>query len=831
MSKLKSRLFAGFFSCAFLAAISGTLGVLCMRHVQGKLQMTTREISATIDRQNRGSVFLSSLRATCDAIVGARSRDSLESLQSELANRSPRGASEGESELLRGVLAEIGSLIAHRSREMAASERMTDLSKSCSGLLKIIDKTTVEMVDASDFSATLFVEDAIDGIRTNATSYRQEVADKFREVFATSERSIGSIRAALSMRSSLHELNALAKDALLSQDTAVVDYAEGEIATLLANATKALARLKEDKAMAQVFDGLKRLAPLIRDILEVKRQILAGEVEHAVGLASLSRQKKTLDEAVAAINKAAVEKSDAAEFSASMDIENALGRIQAKAGSIASGTQTDVANVSKTTTRAITTIKTALSVRSYCHELDALVKDSLLATDTALIEYSRSDIKTLLRSARDGITLLSQDETTTSVSTALTQLTGLVDHMLDAKSEMLESQSDLTRTREQLASNMSRLDDELAAEAEALRAKADATFLRSSTIVSRWQLVQLFIGCGAVVLAVVIGVLVSRSIGNPISNVIRVLNRGAVRVTTTSRQVEDTSKQIAAGAGDQASSLDQVSSSLEQMAAMTRQTAASAEDANSMAADTRLAAEKGFGAMGELTEAIARIRESSNQTAEIVKMIDEIASQTNLLALNAAVEAARAGEAGRGFAVVAQEVRSLAKRSAEAAKESGELISQSREKAETGVGTSEQVVGIFQRIVQDIQKGSDRIAEVSGASQEQALGIEQVSDAVTQMDKVTQSNVSYAKRSAVASMDLSRQSEELGEIVQVLVGIVGGLEPVQAQAGAFESDDEILRPGAKRGPAADRSAAENLPPVHAVDPPTRADTVRPPLLG
>ena len=171
--------------------------------------------------------------------------------------------------------------------------------------------------------------------------------------------------------------------------------------------------------------------------------------------------------------------------------------------------------------------------------------------------------------------------------------------------------------------------------------------------------------------------------------------------------------------------------------------------------------------------AIQKIKASSDETAKIIKTIDEIAFQTNLLALNAAVEAARAGEAGMGFAVVAEEVRNLAMRSAEAAKNTAELIDGSQTNADNGVAVTTEVSEILKEIAVSSQKVKQLIGEVSAASDEQAQGINQVNAAITQMDQVTQSSAANAEESASASEELSSQAVELKNMVDVLVTIVG----------------------------------------------------------
>ncbi len=279
---------------------------------------------------------------------------------------------------------------------------------------------------------------------------------------------------------------------------------------------------------------------------------------------------------------------------------------------------------------------------------------------------------------------------------------------------------------------------------------------------------------GAIVLGVLLAVFITKSITGPINKVIEGLTAGAGQVAAASNQVSASSQQMAEGSSEQASSLEEISSSLEEMTSMTRQNAENTQQANTTSDETKTAADKGADAMKRMSEAIGKIKASSDETAKIIKTIDEIAFQTNLLALNAAVEAARAGEAGMGFAVVAEEVRNLAQRSAEAAKDTSSLIEESQNNADNGVTVSNEVADILGEISAAATKVSQLINEVTAASEEQAQGISQVNSAVSQMDQVTQSTAANAEESASASEELSSQAVELNDLVNVLVDMVGG---------------------------------------------------------
>ncbi|WP_113632804.1 methyl-accepting chemotaxis protein [Pectobacterium peruviense] len=239
-----------------------------------------------------------------------------------------------------------------------------------------------------------------------------------------------------------------------------------------------------------------------------------------------------------------------------------------------------------------------------------------------------------------------------------------------------------------------------------------------------------------------------------------------------SESIAGASSQLAAGNIDlssrteeQASALQETAASIEQLSSTVRQNADNARQANQLAQSTTQQAQSGGQLVTEVVETMGAIDSSSKKIVDIIGVIDSIAFQTNILALNAAVEAARAGEQGRGFAVVASEVRSLAQRSASAAKEIKELIDRSVQTVEAGNRLVVQAGVSIQDIVNGVRKVSDLVGEISSASNEQTMGIEQVNVAVNQMEVTTQQNASLVNEASAATQSLQQQAAQLAETV------------------------------------------------------------------
>ncbi|MDM4765664.1 methyl-accepting chemotaxis protein [Pelomonas sp. SE-A7] len=245
------------------------------------------------------------------------------------------------------------------------------------------------------------------------------------------------------------------------------------------------------------------------------------------------------------------------------------------------------------------------------------------------------------------------------------------------------------------------------------------------------------------------------------------VNLSAQSISTATGEIAAGNQDLSNRTEQQASSLQETAASMEQLASTVRHNADSADEASKLAHQASSVAAEGGAVVQQVVLTMDAICAQSRKISDITSVIDSIAFQTNILALNAAVEAARAGEQGRGFAVVASEVRSLAQRSAQAAREIKSLIAENVEKVEGGSQQVQQAGQTMEALVQQVQRVSGLIGEISAATREQSSGLSQVSQAVGQLDEVTQQNAALVEQSTAAAMSLNEQAARLGGLVGV----------------------------------------------------------------
>jgi methyl-accepting chemotaxis protein len=243
------------------------------------------------------------------------------------------------------------------------------------------------------------------------------------------------------------------------------------------------------------------------------------------------------------------------------------------------------------------------------------------------------------------------------------------------------------------------------------------------------------------------------------------IKQTAREVTDASSEISGSTTELSQRTEEQAASLEQTSASMEEMSATVKKNAENARHADESTGKAREVADRGGQVVAKAVAAMAEIETSASKISDIIGVIDEIARQTNLLALNAAVEAARAGDAGRGFAVVASEVRTLAQRSSQAAKDIKDLIISSNGQVKEGVDLVRNAGAVLSEIVESIKQVAGLVADIAGASVEQASGIEQINRALTQMDEVTQQNSALVEENAATAKTLEQQARVMDERV------------------------------------------------------------------
>jgi methyl-accepting chemotaxis protein len=357
------------------------------------------------------------------------------------------------------------------------------------------------------------------------------------------------------------------------------------------------------------------------------------------------------------------------------------------------------------------------------------------------IEQMRANLKALIADA----TMLAQ---------------AAVDGKLQTRADASKHQGDFRKIVQGVNDTLDAIVDPLSAASNVLKAMAERDFSRSMTGNYSGDFAVLKENINTVV--------------SNLSNAIVQITESAAQFNEGARVIAESSQTLATGAQEQSSAVEEITASIEELGRSVQSVKESALEADKVSRDTSRLAEQGGGAVRKSAEAMEMIRTSSEQIAEIIQVISEIASQTNLLALNAAIEAARAGEHGMGFAVVADEVRKLAERSNQAAGEITSLIKESSGRVQEGAQLSRETEESLKKIIEGVESTASKIGEIASATVQQASNAEEVSSAIQGVARVTE-------QSAAGSEEMASSSEELGAQATALRDLVSRFKTSETQ--------------------------------------------------
>lgn len=770
---LRIRLFAGFLVPAVLTIVAGGSGIFALQRIHGNMANTARDVSENIKHQVSQSNYLIELRRLTDTIDSAKNSDDIQKtgvFVSGLLNINIKEISAEQTE----IHAVIQEYLILKEKQIAASDRLAQLKEASSEQLEQVNKNIAEIVDDIGFQALMTMEDSLGQAKKNSAQNNKELLEAFEKISSVSSHSLSQTKAAFNVRSTAHELSSVLKDAIMSSDSAVIDYTSNQIEMILNNMSAELGTIKgieTTSAMSDILNKTKNLA--LQLLAKKKQQLAAAKTEGETG----EPQKIDLNElnkAVTEFNKLSVQAADDINFESAMAIENAMGLFKSRLTENQQDIEKGYKTISSVTNDAIAQINAALNVGASSQALNATTKEVLLCSEIVYADNLQNEIKSLHASIDQRLDSISKNEKAQNIIAMMKRTRELTAQLVAAKKEAISTMEGLNHKSNQLAGNINRINDIILLSADKLKTRVNETLDGSSLVVKKWSFILFFVSLVAFFIAICIGIIIPQNLSRTLIRMASLLSESICQVTSASNQSSAASQSLAQGATEQAAGLEETSSSLEEMSSMTKQNADNAQQANTLAADAKKAANNGSQAMTRMDGAIKDIQKSSDETAKIIKVIDEIAFQTNLLALNAAVEAARAGEAGKGFAVVAEEVRNLAMRSSEAAKNTSDLIEQSVNNGRNGVQICGEVKKALDEIVASIGKTTDLVGEIATASNEQAQGVDQINTAVSRMDKITQQNAANAEESASASEELNAQAQSMSQVVDELVALVNG---------------------------------------------------------
>ncbi len=802
--KLKSRLLFAFVLCATIASLSGVLGIVSLRQIRGNMKETSKEIGAIIKRQTAQGSELTALRGIVARVNNADRDEALKMAEGLLQQFGEMGGSESLAD--QEIVEAMGELIAVKSEQLSTARDLDALRKSSEEALDNINKGAMNIVDNAEFEGVLMVDDALTQIRAKAEMKAAMesgaptgagITKELDLLSETTSKSSSAIKAALSLRSSCHELNTLAKDCLLATDPASVDYARNGLASLYASSKNGLAVLPKDETTEMVSQRLGELRGLIEKIFDAKKQMLLADKRLLEISARLVAHMDQLHENMLAEMKGMKAGADTT-MQASSSMVDSRQSLQGVLGIAAVVLALLVGvSISRTITSPLTKIAACadkIAQGDLSLEIDVDREDEIGALAGSLTEMVQSirDSMVLAKKKVDDLNniptpvlMIDREFNIEFINTIGAGLSGLTteeavgrkcyDLLLAPHCQTSECRCQQAMDRDEVCTGETVVDP------------------GGVNLPVMYSGAPLKDGEGNIVgaLEYVMDITKQKEVQGGVKASAEVLGSVVSDVTAATGEMDGKSMSIAELAGNVATaaeemsvSMSSVSSSAEQSQKNMSAVAAATKEMTGTVGEIAQSSEKAREVTHNAVQSVAAASEKVNELgvaareiSQVIETIVEIAEQTKLLALNATIEAARAGEAGKGFAVVASEVKDLAKQTnnaTEGIRGRIEAIQNSTDDTVTEMGNIHAVINEVNEIVTGI---ASAVEEQSATTRDIDGNITHASEGIQEMVKTVVQAADVARDVAT---NISVVNTDIGEVQAVAARLTSIGEKLRA---------------------------------------------------
>ncbi len=813
---LRFRLLAGFVISAIIAVIAGAAGILSIGQIRDDMSESITQVNQSIDSQISQTQYIVTLRELIDRIDNVKKDEDISSISQEVEQFKTIDlhAAGDEQSLINQAIVEF---LENKSSQIDARNQKVQFLQKLSGILENTNKAIAESVDDISFDAMLAIEDAIDTtsgkLKKSGTSY---VAGQKKIADATSLATT-QIKTVFTVRSQVLEYSMAVKKLLAATDKDYWKYATGGIESAEKSILQNIALLGEGEVVQCMAVCMKESFELSSGMLTEQRELLNKTSDSPEKQTQAFKRIATLagqfDKKINEVSSNVSLYSDDVNFDAMLAVEEMMETYKEEVTQSSDVMAKDFKNILAASDQSLAYTSAAMALGGYQHKLNAMIKQVLLTSDKAEVEYSQKMLDTLYSNIDKAISELGKGELTTKIDKLFKQVKEITPQVLVAQNKEIETEKNLQHKSILIAENISKVNSVILDGAETLKSDANKRLEASFSLVEQRRLLLLAISVVAFIVAMTIGIFISSRIVKTVKVIRDRVKDIAVgdgdltkRVNVTSSdelgqlagyfddflsKLQKLIKQIAAnaqtlagssgsltemasmmaGGADEmsnqstsvASSAEEMSvnmnnmaSSTEQMSANVKTASASVEEMTASISEIAKNAEQASSVADEASklaetsnEKIAQLGTAADEIGKVVEVIQDIAEQTNLLALNATIEAARAGDAGKGFAVVATEVKELAKQTADATEDIGKRIAA----IQGATGESVESIGKISDVVKNVNEVSRTIAS---AVEEQSITTKEIAQNVNQAASASETVARGVTESATASSEITK---------------------------------------------------------------------------